>query len=207
MPPIPPDVEAYLKEASFRTRTASEVKFTSNICGNQWDRFIEEWAAKCYMFVLHALGPFQKEPLREIKAIPDGAHVAGVNASFDPESGQICMSPSVVQDRPGTTIEKMTHELMHASLALFPEGDPFYEEGYVDYSVWVIAHAPVWEPYSRGMVEAATFNVECRRDRALRNLADYDRKRWAGGLFCGLMHGPWIVTKLRAKKRENDFRW
>jgi hypothetical protein len=207
MHPISPDVAAYLKEASIRTRTASTVKFTSKICGNEWDRFIEEAAEKCYHFVLHALGPFQKEPLREIHAIADGAHAAGVNASFDPETGQVCLCPSIVQDRPGTTLEKLTHELTHASLALFPEGDPFYEEGFVDYSVWVMAHAPIWEPHRESMIEAASTNIEFRRDRALRNLTDYDRKRWAGGLFCGLMHGPWIVTKLRGKKRETDFRW
>ncbi len=203
---LPPDVASLFEEASRRRKTAA-ASFTSNICGNEWDRFIEQWAAVAYAFIGHALGPFAVEPRPNIMAIADGAHSSGANASFDPGSGQICLSPSIVMGKPGITLEKLTHELLHASLAAFPEGDPFYEEGVVDYSTWVIAHAPAWGVYGRAMVEAANFNIKCRRDRAMRDLSDYDRKRWAGGLFCALHHGPWIVTKLRMRKLEGNFTW
>jgi hypothetical protein len=208
---LPSDVEAMLRRASafvHSSRTAgSTFAFTSKICGNEWDRFIEEWAPKCYAFVAQALGPYAVQPKPEILGISDGAHSSGVNASFQPDNGQICLAGSVVDGRPGTTLEKLTHELVHASLAEFPEGDPFYEEGFVDYSVWVMAHAPIWGEHREAMVEAAAFNIACRRDRAMKDTSDYDRKRWAGGVFCSFAHGPWIITRLRTRKTEGNFSW
>lgn len=206
---FPEDVDRMLRRASaFSSRTAAVApRFTSKICGTPWDKFIEEWAPRCYAFVAHALGPYAKEPLPEILAITDAAHSGGVNASFQPNNGQIRLSASVVEGNPGLTLEKLTHELTHASLAAFPEGDPFYEEGYVDFSVWVMAHAPVWGEHQQSMIEAAAFNIECRRDRALRDLSDYDRKRWAGGLYCSLTWGPWIVTRLRMRKETGELSW
>lgn len=206
---IPADVDRVLRKASvFSSRTAAaQPKFTTQICSPEWNRFIEEWAPRCYAFVAQALGPYAQEPRFEILPIHDGAHSAGVNASFQPDNGQIRLVPSVVEGKPGTTLEKLTHELVHASLAAFPEGDPFYEEGYVDYSVWVMAHAPIWGVHRDAMVDAAAFNIACRRDRALLDLSDYDRKRWAGGVFCQFMHGPWIVTKLNMRKRDGNLTW
>jgi len=206
---IPPDVAILLKQASqFSSRTASQTpRFTTQICGNAWDQFISEQAGKCYNFVSHALGSYAQEPMPEILGIHDAAHTAGVNASFAPATGQIRLSASVCQDRPGTTLEKLTHELVHASLADFPEGDEFYEEGFVDYSVWVMAHAPIWGEHQQDMIKAAEFNIECRRDRALRDTSDYDRKRWAGGLFCSFAHGPWILARLRSRKVEGNLTW
>lgn len=206
---IPDDVNQMLRRASaFSSRTAAGApQFISNICGSDWDRFIELWAPKCYTFVAHALGSYAQEPQHEILGIADGAHTSGVNASFQPGNGQICLSGSVVENHPGTTLEKITHELVHASLAAFPEGDPFYEEGFVDYSVWVMAHAPLWGEHRDAMIEAAAFNIACRRDRALRDTSDYDRKRWAGGVFCSFAHGPWIVARLRSRKDEGNLSW
>jgi hypothetical protein len=109
--------------------------------------------------------------------------------------------------KPGITLEKVTHELIHASLAAFPEGDPFYEEGFVDYSTWLMAHAPAWGIYSKAMVEAANFNIKCRRDRAIKTQTDYDAKRWAGGLYAATTFGPWVITRLRMKKLEGNFTW
>lgn len=206
MAELPSKIQELLVEASTPTKCASR-RFTCNVCGNDWDRFIEEWASRCYIFVAQALGPYQKEPLPEILPLSDGAHSSGANASFQPDNGQIRLSGSVVMGKPGITLEKITHELIHASLASFPEGDPFYEEGFVDYSVWVMAHAPIWGQHQRAMIDAADFNIKCRRDRALRDLSDYDRKRWAGGLFCATMHGPWILAKLRMRKLQGDFHW
>lgn len=203
---LPAEVSKLFEEASRRRKTAA-VQFTSNICGNEWDRFIEQWAAISYAFVGHALGPYAKEPIPTILPLPDGAHCSGANASFEPDSGQIRLSPSVIQGKPGITLEKITHELVHASLAGFPEGDPFYEEGFVDYSVWVMAHAPAWGVYGQAMVEAANFNIKCRRDRALKTQTEYDAKRWSGGLFAATAYGPWIVTKLRYRKLEGNLTW
>jgi hypothetical protein len=206
---IPSDVEHMLRRASaFSSRTAfAAPKFTSTACGTSWDRFIETWAPRCYSFVANALGPYQQEPKGQILGIEDGLHSAGVNASFQPDNGQIRLVGSVVQGRAGTTLEKLTHELVHASLANFPEGDPFYEEGFVDYSVWVMAHAPIWGEHRQEMIEAAAFNIACRRDRALKDTSDYDRKRWAGGVFCSFAHGPWIIARLRTRKTEGNLSW
>lgn len=203
---LPDVVQTQLRTASHGVRATRQ--FTSHVCGgDHWDGFIEHWASVCYGFVLEALGPYATEPGSTILPLSDPLHSAGANASFEIHSGQVRLSPSVVRGKPGITLEKLTHEFIHGSLAAFPEGDPFYEEGFVDYSVWVMAHAPVWGVYRRPMIEAAAFNIKCRRDRALRDLSDYDRKRWAGGLFCSTMHGPWIIAKLRTRKAEGDLRW
>ena len=192
---MPPDVQQMLKEASTTARTASVSRFACNICDSPWDQFITQWANRCYTFVLQALGPFQVEPLPTILPLSDGAHCSGANASFEPGSGQIRLSPSIVESNPGITLEKITHELIHASLAHFPEGDPFFEEGFVDYSTWVMAHAPAWGQYRKAMIDAAAYNIACRRDRAMKSLSEYDAKRWAGGTFAAQAYGPWIVTK------------
>lgn len=206
MAELPAQVLADLRQASFSTRTAS-MRFQSNICGNDWDHFIESWASKAYGFVAQALGPYHKQPLPVIEAVEEAYHSAGVNASFEPNTGQIRLVPSIVCNKPGTTLEKLTHELIHASLNDFPEGDPFYEEGQVDYSTWVLAHAPIWEPHSKQMVEAAEFNIKCRRERAFKTQTDYDRKRWAGGVYAALAYGPHIIARLRQKKIEGDLTW
>lgn len=203
---LPDEVAALFEEASRRRKTASS-RFQSTICGNEWDRFIENWASISYAFVAHALGPYAMEPQPIILPLLDAEHSAGANASFEPGTGQIRLSPSVVMGKPGITLEKVTHELVHASLAAFPEGDPFYEEGFVDYSVWLMAHAPTWGVYSKAMVEAADFNIKCRRDRAMKTQTEYDAKRWAGGLFAANAYGPWLVTRLRAKKMSGDLTW
>lgn len=202
-----------MEEIAHLLRTASEAAKTARshfVClafkSPEWNRFVEEWASKSYAFVAHALGPFQKEPLQEIIGMHDGAHSGGANASFDPGSGRITLS-SVVEGKPGITLEKITHELIHASLNDFPEGDTFYEEGFVDYSTWVMAHAPAWEPYRSEMIEAAAFNIRCRRDRAFKGGSDWDRKRWAGGLYASLAYGPHVVARLRQKKLEGDLTW
>lgn len=190
--------------------TPTTEAFSCNICGSPWDRFIEEWTNKSYNLVHQALGPYGKEPIRTILPLPDGQHCSGANASFQPATGQIRVSPSVVEGKPGITLEKITHELIHASLNDFPEtpdGDPFFEEGYVDYSTWVIAHAPFWGEHRQAMIDAAAFNIKCRRDRAMRGLSAYDAKRWAGGVFAAQAYGPWIITKLAFKKREGNFTW
>lgn len=204
---IPSEVSGQLRTASVNSKTGTTEGFTCNICGNEWDRFIEHWAGVCYLFVKEALGGYHIEPQRVILPLSEPSHSAGANASFSLLDGQVRLCPSVVEHKPGITLEKLTHEFTHGALAGFPEGDPFYEEGVVDYSVWVMAHAPVWKPWGRDMVEAAAFNIKCRRDRALKDLCDYDRKRWAGGLFCSTMHGPWIISKLKMRKLEGDLRW
>lgn len=209
---LPQDVQKQLDESSrrlgFKSRTAAfSMTFNTNVCGDEWDRFIEQAAAKCYAFLQDCLGPFQKQPLPTILSVEDGFHSAGANASFEPGTGQIRLCGDYVRGRAGTTLEKVCHELTHASLNDFPEGDPFYEEGFVDYSVWCISHAPYWEPYREEMIRAANHNIAMRRDKAMRDLSDYDRKRWAGGLFCATVHGPWVLAKLRMAKMEGNLQW
>jgi hypothetical protein len=206
---IPDDVMQMLNRASGRTvRTASVApKFKCSFLSPEWNSFVETWAPKCYAFVSQALGGYPQEPKTEILAIPEGYHASGVNASYQPDNGQIRLVASIVEGQPGATLEKLTHELIHSALASFPEGDPFYEEGFVDYSVWVMSHAPAWGTFQKAMQTSAEFNIECRRDRALRDTSDYDRKRWAGGLFCSLTHGPWIVSRLKMRKDAGEFVW
>lgn len=209
---ITQDVQRRLDEAShrlkFRSRRASfSPTFETNVCGDDWDRFIEASAAKCYLFIQDCLGPFQREPKPVILPIEDGFHSAGANASFEPATGQIRLCADYVRGRAGTTLEKICHELTHASLNDFPEGDTFYEEGVVDYSVWCMAHAPWWEPHRDEMIKAAAHNIAMRRDKAMKDLSDYDRKRWAGGLFCSVVHGPWVLSKLRMAKAEGNLQW
>jgi hypothetical protein len=205
---IPPKVQALLDEASeaASTRKATDRRFVCQFFSPEWNSFVEHWAPIIYDFVRHALGSYGKEPLPEILKMNDGEHSAGATASFAPDSGQIKLCGSV-EGKPGQTLEKLTHELTHASLALFPEGDAFYEEGFVDYSVWVMAHAPVWKPYRDDMIEAAAFNIKVRRERAMLDLSDWDRKRWAGGLYASLSRGPFIIASLRHRKVEGTFTW
>lgn len=203
---LPDDVQKLLNEASKPRRTAAERKFTCEIFGEPWNQFVELWAPRIYDFLGHALSPFGKEPKPNIEILPDGQHSAGATASFSPDTGQIRLSSSV-EDNPGQTLEKLTHEMTHASLNDFPEGDPFYEEGFVDYSVWVMAHAPLWEPYRNDMIKAAASNIAVRRDRALKTQTDYDRKRWAGGLYASVAYGPYLLTRLRQKKIEGNLTW
>ena len=180
--------------------------FTCNAFTPEWNAFVSTWAAKAYAFVWHALGPYGKEPLPEIIKMADGFHSSGATASFNPSTGQITLS-EVVVGNPGQTMEKLTHELIHASLAQFPEGDIFYEESQTDYSTWIMAHAPYWEPYRDAMLEAATINIATRRERAFTTHTDYDCKRWAGGLYASMAYGPFIIARLRMKKEAEDYTW
>lgn len=167
---------------------------------------MEEWAPRIYNFLLEALGPMGQEPRDLILPLSDGHHMAWATASFEPGSGQIRLSGSI-EGMPGQILEKLTHEMTHASLAQFPEGDSFWEEGFVDYSVWVMAHAPVWGPHREAMIQAAAYNIAQRRDRAMRQVSDWDVKRWAGGLYCSIAHGPFIISRLKARKQEGNFTW
>ena len=202
----PQEIMQLLTHASRRTRTASTKKFTCEVFDSPWNQFVEEWAPRIYTFLGQALGPYNEEPLPEILQLPDGMHSAGATASYTPGSGQIHVCASV-ENKPGQTLEKLTHEMTHASLAHFPDGDPFYEESQVDYSVWVMAHAPVWGQYRDDMIKAAAFNIRMRRERALKTHTDYDCKRWAGGVFAMMAYGPLIVARLRQKKMTQDYTW
>jgi hypothetical protein len=199
-----PEVQAMLRTASEDTNPRR--KFVCRFFEPEWNEFVEHWAPIIYDFVGHALGPYGREPLPEILQMPDGQHSAGATASFDPSTGQVRLCTSV-QGKPGQTLEKLTHEFTHGSLALFPEGDPFYEEGFCDYSVWVMAHAPIWGELRPSMIEAAAFNIKMRRERAMLDLSDWDRKRWAGGFYASMSRGPFIIGSLRHKKSEGNYTW
>lgn len=202
---IDPPVQAMLRTASDAVKAASR-PFLCRIFNSDWDQFVMHWAPIVFDFVGNALGPYGMEPLPEILPMSDGEHSAGATASFNPGSGQVRLSGSV-HGKAGQTLEKLTHEFTHGSLAKFPEGDPFYEEGFVDYSVWVMAHAPIWGQHREDMINAAAFNIKMRRERAMLDLSDWDRKRWAGGLYASLSRGPFVIASLRHRKAENNFTW
>lgn len=206
--PFPAEAYALLESASkaAKSRKATQRRFVCRIFNSPWDQFVESWSPVIYDFVGHALGPYGKDPLPEIRKMHDGDHSAGATASFSPDTGQISLSSSV-EGKPGQTLEKLTHEMTHGSLADFPEGDPFYEEAQVDYSVWVMAHAPVWGEHRQAMIEAAAFNIKMRRERAFTSASDWDRKRWAGGVYASFAYGPFIVARLRHKKMEGNLTW
>lgn len=200
---FPAEVSGFLRQASeFQVGQP----FSCTIFGPDWNSFVEHWAPRIHAFVRNALGPYGTNPKPEILALTDGFHIAGANASFDTLSGQIRLATSV-EGLPGVTLEKLTHEMIHGALSKFPEGDPFYEEGYVDYSTWVAAHAPFWGPYRDAMIQAAADNIRNRRERALKTGNDYDRKRWAGGLYATTAFGPYIVAMLRQRKIEGNLTW
>ncbi len=200
---LPPEAQRYLKSASMKT---SSKAFQCQVFNSDWDQFVVDWAPRIYSFLVEALGPFGTEPQPRILKLPDGMHMSGATASFDMVSGQISLCSSV-EGNPGQTLEKLTHEMVHGSLSQFPSVDCFYDEGFVDYSTWVLAHAPVFGEFKQATVDAASFNIKMRRERASRNLSDYDRKRWAGGTFASLFLGPMILHRLRMKKAEGDFTW
>lgn len=187
-------------------RKATDRHFVCQIFKPDWNTFVEAWTPVIYDFVGQALGPYGREPLPEILAMADGEHSAGATASFHPGTGQVQLSGSV-EGKTGQTLEKLTHEFIHGSLALFPEGDPFYEESQTDYSTWLLAHAPVWGQHRASMIEAAAFNIRMRRDRAFKVGSDYDRKRWAGGVYAMLAYGPLLISRLKRKKIEGDLIW
>ena len=199
-----PDVQAMLRTAS--NGVDPKRRFVCRVFNSPWDGFVEQWAPVIYDFVGHALGPYGREPLPEILRMSDGEHSAGATASFEPATGQVRLCDSV-ENKPGQTLEKLTHEFTHGSLNLFPEGDCFYEEGFVDYSVWVMSHAPIWGEHRDSMIEAAEFNIKTRRERAMLDLSDWDRKRWAGGFYASLSRGPFIIASLRHRKQEGNYTW
>lgn len=202
---LPQEVMTDLARASWQTRTASS-RFRCQVFGSDWDQFVERWASVAYNLVGHALGPFGQEPAMDIGLLPDGAYLAGANASYQPGSGKISLCRAV-ENNPGMTLEKLCHEITHASLDGFPEGDPFYEEGFVDYSVWLMAHAPIWGEHRQAMLDSAASNIRTRLTRAKLDQSDWDRKRWAGGVFAATVRGPWMLAILRQKKMEGDYTW
>lgn len=202
---FPAPVDQLLRTAS-QKRGGGPAFHCEVFASKEWNQFVETWLPNIYTFVAHALGPYGTQPLPEIMKLPDGMHMSGATASFDMMSGQVRICTSV-EGNPGQTLEKLTHEFVHGSLSMFPSNDCFYDEGFVDYSTWVLAHAPVYEPHRQAMIDAAAFNIKMRRERAMKNLSDYDRKRWAGGTFASLCLGPMVLHRLRMKKAEGDFTW
>lgn len=204
MTQIPDGVHRLLRNASDATPRR---QFQCSMFPDHWNDFVRLWAPRIHAFVEDALGPYGTQPRSEILPLSSGFHMACANASFDMVSGQIRLATHCF-DQPGVTLEKLTHEMIHGSLAQFPnDEDGFYSEGIVDYSTWVLAHAPIWEPYRPDMIKAAADNIRNRRERALKTGTDYDRKRWAGGLFTMTAYGPYVIAMLRQKKAEGNFTW
>lgn len=203
---LPADVQARLKQAS--DQTAQGPVFTCSVWPQgpgSWNAFVEEWAPKVYAFILEALGPYGTAPLPHIIPLGEGHHASGATAAFA-NDGQVYLSP-VVKDMPGMTLEKLCHEFLHGSLSALPQGDAFYEEGFVDYSTWCLAHAPVWGPHREAMIQAAAYNIAQRHQRAKQGVSDWDNKRWAGGCYAMMFKGPWIIAHLKATKESGALQW
>lgn len=201
---LPKTAQNYLDTVS---KTAAITrKFECVAFGSDWDGFVASWMPILHSFVAEALGPYGREPLPIVLRMEDGMHMSGATASFNLGTGQIHICQSV-EGNPGQTLEKLTHELVHGALAQFPSNDVFYDEGFVDYSTWVLAHAPIYGELRERTIAAAAFNIKLRRERAMKDLSDYDRKRWAGGTFASFALGPMLLHKLRMKKAEGDFTW
>jgi len=200
---IPQDVIDRLNAPSYR-RASTLPKFRCTIFDPRWNSFVESWAPRIYRFVEQALGPYGTTVDGVIEEIDCGSYMAGANASFDLDSGKIKLSLPL-EGNSGRTLEKMCHEMVHASLAKFPQNDPFYDEGFVDFTVFILGHADIWHPYD--MLGAAAENIETRKKRAMLDQSDYDRKRWAGGLFASVSRGPWIVETLKMRKAEGNYQW
>lgn len=201
---LTPEVHQLLRKAS---GASPRREFKCAFYPDHWNEFVQLWAPRIHAFVEDALGPYGTQPKSEILPLSDGFHMACANASFDLMSGQIRLGTHLF-DQPGATLEKLTHEMIHGSLSQFPEGDPFYDEGMAaDYPTWVLAHAPIWEPYRQEMIQAAADNIRNRRERALKTGNDYDRKRWSGGLYAMTAYGPYIIAMLRQRKAEGNFTW
>lgn len=194
----------YLKVASLKAQSTKT--FTSQVFGTETDLFLEEWASKIYGYLVEALGPFGTEPLETIIPMSEGMHMSGATASFDMQSGQISLCSST-EGNPGQILEKITHELVHGSYSQFPSNDVFYDEGAVDFSTWILVHAPIYGIYRQQAIDAAAFNIKMRRERAMKNSSDYDRKRWAGGVFYSMFLGPMLIHRMKMKKAEGDFTW
>jgi len=201
---LPVEVHRLLRTASVKQAYTRE--FSCQVFNSEWDQFVETWLPILATFVEQALGPYGTEPLPVVLPLPDGQHMSGATASFDMGSGQIRICSSV-EGNPGQTLEKLTHELTHGALSRFPSVDCFYDEGYVDYSTWVLAHAPIYGEYRQQIIDAAAYNIKMRRERAMKDFSDYDRKRWAGGVFASLCLGPMILHKIRMSKADGNFNW
>jgi len=201
---FPASAMDYLRTAATQAKPTKQ--FKSLVFGNQWDQFVESWAPIIHGYLLQALGPFGTEPLPTILPMSDGMHMSGATASFDMQSGQLSLCPSV-GGNPGQTLEKLTHEMVHGSYSQFPSNDEFYDEGFVDFSTWVLVHSPTYGKYRQQAIDAAAFNIKMRRERAAKTGSDYDRKRWAGGTYASIFLGPMLIHSMRMKKAEGDFTW
>lgn len=200
---IPEETHQLLRLASMPNKTMA---FECDIFDQNTNDFVELWAPRIFSFVSTVFGGYGTFPQARILPMEEGFHASGANASFNIVSGQIQLA-STLAGKPGVLLEKLTHEMTHGALSEFPEGDSFYEEGFVDYSVWLMSHAPVWGEYREAMIQAAADNIRVRRERALTTGTDYDRKRWAGGVYAMTAYGPYLLATLRMRKLEGQFTW
>jgi hypothetical protein len=187
-------------------KAKSSKQFKSLILNSEEDLFIEEWAAKIHGYLIEALGPFGTEPLPIILPMSYGMHMSGATASFDMHTGQMTLCPSV-GGNPGQILEKITHEMVHGQYSQWPSEDEFFDEGFTDFSTWLLVHAPIYGQYRQQAIDSAAYNIKMRRERAMKGLSEYDKKRWAGGVFAMMAYGPMLLNRMRMKKAEGDFTW
>lgn len=173
-----------------------------------WNLFVESWAAKIHPMLLDVLGPYGTEPHPHI--LPLNVMALGKvapSASFDMDSGQIQLTPAMEGDA-GRTLEKLTHEMVHGSLANFPSEDEFFDEGFVDFSVLLLSEQPVYGDLGPLMKRSAQQNLARRIKMGMApNATRYDFRRASGAIHAKLTYGHGLIEHLRNQKLNQTFEW
>lgn len=182
------------------------MRFKSIAFDSHWDGVVERFAPICADIVVDRLGDWGTIPLEIIEPLENHLHTKlGVNASFDLLSGQISLHPYMDGDL-GTTLEKLTHEMVHGALSQFPQEDEFYDEGYVDYSVLILSRTGLYREFGKSMERAARYNLSHRAQLA-KGEDTYHHRRWAGARHAHHRYGDQILNVLKDKKTDRDFNW
>lgn len=200
-------LDEILSKASAATPKVPWVAYCT-VFSPTWNAFVIEWAGKIKPFIEEALGPYGTEPLPHI--LPLGSYNVGKvapSASFDMGTGQIELTHEMEGDA-GRTLEKLTHEMIHGSLSLFPSDDEFYDEGFVDFSTLLLSSAPIYGDLGILMRRSAQQNLARRVKMGLvPNATRYDFRRASGAIHAKLTYGSGLIEHLRDQKMNETFEW
>jgi hypothetical protein len=206
----------------------------------QWDSFVARAASRIYDALIRYLGPFSSEyPINPtIKLLPDALRKQGVNALFDKDKdGTVYLNLEMmpieeeeIEYKLPYCIGNLLHEFMHANLADFiyqpPEGvspeewggDPFYDEGYLDFMGEIIASdSSIWVDPEMGEFGDLMFaGYVASNNRRLLNalglspgqnwsVPDFHIKRWAGQEYARKIGGSLFERFIEFKEQEFFF--
>jgi hypothetical protein len=184
------------------------MRWTCKVFQPEWNSFVEEWAGKVFPYLEEVLGPYGTKPMTTILPLDvESPGSVPPSASFNLLSGQIQLHPSMEGDA-GRTLEKLTHEMVHGSLALFPSNDEFYDEGYVDYSTLLLSDAPLYGKLGSAMKASAQGNIQRRVRQGFAVGANrYDQRRARGSIFAKMTHGDGLLSYLKSQKLNGSYQW